>query len=136
MTEILYNLTRCSNNEMIFYLKTQIQLLLLIFIFLFYCSFTCNNQFIVAASVSILKYQSTQLKCDISVILCVSWSHVVFVLLLICFSGVIAANRITASSPDTDLPTVSGLRVCEHQLWAVQSLKLHETEVALVCSSL
>lgn len=26
-------------------------------------------------------------------------------------SGVIAAHRITASSPDTDLPTVSGLRV-------------------------
>lgn len=28
-------------------------------------------------------------------------------------TGVISAHRITASSPDTDLPTVAGLRVSE-----------------------
>lgn len=29
------------------------------------------------------------------------------------FAGILAAHKITASSPDTDLPTVSGLRVSE-----------------------
>lgn len=34
---------------------------------------------------------------------------------LLCpFPGVIATHRITASSPDTDLPTVAGLRVRRH----------------------
>lgn len=43
--------------------------------------------------------------------------HTVSVLLFVpvdalgYLSGVIAAHRITASSPDTDLPTVTGLRV-------------------------
>uniref|UniRef100_A0A8C1NNT7 Pyrroline-5-carboxylate reductase catalytic N-terminal domain-containing protein n=1 Tax=Cyprinus carpio TaxID=7962 RepID=A0A8C1NNT7_CYPCA len=43
-------------------------------------------------------------------------------------AGVITANRITASSPDTDLPTVSGLRVCKPEpcVWVCRNVALHQ----------
>lgn len=48
-------------------------------------------------------------------------------------AGVIATHRITASSPDTDLPTVLGLRVRRHVstlfVWRLEMRSEMETRV-------
>lgn len=39
------------------------------------------------------------------------WIDFWIIIIFFLFEGVIATHKITASSPDTDLPTVQGLRV-------------------------
>lgn len=50
-------------------------------------------------------------------------------MIFFCRSGVIATHRITASSPDTDLPTVIGLKVSLSQLCNITETQYLKCEV-------